>query len=86
MEIKVKINKTADAEVELEGEIAATDFGSFWPKAIKTLGEKAKIDGFRPGHIPEKVLELGLGMELELLILILKQVHQRLVEQLQVLL
>ena len=61
MEIKVKINKTADAEVELEGEIAATDFGSFWPKAIKTLGEKAKIDGFRPGHIPEKVLVEQLG-------------------------
>ena len=58
---KVKINKTADAEVELEGEIAATDFGSFWPKAIKTLGEKAKIDGFRPGHIPEKVLVEQLG-------------------------
>lgn len=61
MKIDVKINNLAEAEIEIEGEIAAADFGEFWPKAIKSLGEEAKIDGFRPGHIPEKVLVEQLG-------------------------
>ncbi|MFA5736730.1 MAG: trigger factor [Candidatus Paceibacterota bacterium] len=61
MKIDTKINKLNDAEIEIEGEISAVDFANFWPQAIKTLGEETKIDGFRPGHIPEKILIEKLG-------------------------
>ena len=61
MQINTKINNLANAEVEIEGEIAAADFAEFWPKAIKALGEETKVDGFRQGHIPEKILIEQLG-------------------------
>lgn len=61
MKIDLKINNLPEAEIEIEGEIATEDFATFWPKAIKSLGEEVKIDGFRPGHIPEKVLIDNLG-------------------------
>lgn len=61
MKIDLKINNLPEAEIEIEGEIAAADFAEFWPKAIKSLGEETKIDGFRPGHIPEKVLVDNIG-------------------------
>lgn len=55
-EIKVKINKLPKSLVEIEGEIDADKFESFYDKAIKYLGENIEIDGFRKGKAPESVL------------------------------
>ena len=48
--------KLPNSEYEVEGEIKAEIVKEFRDKAIKSLGEDVKIDGFRPGHIPEKIL------------------------------
>ncbi len=61
MKITSEIKETGESEVEIIGEIAAEDFAIYWPKTIRELGETVKIDGFRPGHVPEKVLVDNLG-------------------------
>ncbi len=54
--MQIKVTKLPKSEVEIEGEIEAGVFESFYKKAIEKLGKNAKIDGFRPGKIPENIL------------------------------
>ena len=53
---KVSINKLPKSEIEIEGEIDAEIFESYFKKALKHLGENAEMDGFRKGKVPESVL------------------------------
>ncbi len=58
----VKLTKKDDAsEVELEGEISTEAFESKRKGVMKKFSESVKIDGFRPGHVPEKVLLEHVG-------------------------
>ncbi len=59
----LKINPAEEGELEITGELAVTEFAPYREKALKTLGQDAKLDGFRPGHIPENVLVEKLGEE-----------------------
>lgn len=52
----IKITQLENSEIEIEGEIPVSVIPAYRTKALKKLGENAKIDGFRKGHIPEKVL------------------------------
>jgi FKBP-type peptidyl-prolyl cis-trans isomerase (trigger factor) len=54
--LKTKINKLPKSEIEIEGEIPADVFETYFDKALKILGENFKLDGFRQGKIPESVL------------------------------
>lgn len=54
--MKINIKKLPKSEVEIEGEIDSEVFESYFPKALKKLGENLKLDGFRKGKIPENVL------------------------------
>lgn len=56
-----KINTDKDCEVSLEIEVKAEVLGKLKNDAIKRIGESIKIDGFRPGHIPEKVILEKVG-------------------------
>lgn len=52
-----KITKQAtlpDSEYEIEGEIHADIVKTFRDKAVKELSLETRVDGFRPGHAPEK--------------------------------
>ena len=42
--------------IEIEGEIEASIFESYFTKALKHLGEHVELDGFRKGKAPESVL------------------------------
>ena len=53
--------KLPTSEFEIEGEIKAEVVSSFRDKAIKSFGEEVKIDGFRPGHVPEKIIVDKIG-------------------------
>ena len=53
---KIKINKLAKSEIEIEGEIDAELFEGYYKKALKRLGENVELDGFRKGKVPENVL------------------------------
>ncbi len=57
----VEIKRLEKSEVEINGEISAEVFASFWAKAVVNLGNSVKIDGFRSGHIPEDILIKNVG-------------------------
>ncbi len=54
--MKQKINKLKNSVVEIEGEIEAEVFESYFSKALKKLGDSVEIDGFRKGKAPENIL------------------------------
>ena len=62
----VKVKKLPGSLVEIEGEISAEEFARHKEPALKKLGEKVSLPGFRRGHIPEAVLVKHAG-EMELL-------------------
>ena len=57
----VKVTQLENSEIEIEGELPVSSIPSYRTKALKKLGENASIDGFRKGHIPEKVLVEKVG-------------------------
>lgn len=57
----IKTEKKDGSSVEISGELTSEAFEKFRAPALKQLGENAKIDGFRPGHIPEDVLIKHVG-------------------------
>ncbi|MDD5318262.1 MAG: trigger factor [Candidatus Pacebacteria bacterium] len=50
-----------DSEVEIKVEIEASKLADHRLEAVKNLGTRVKLDGFRQGHIPEKILVDRLG-------------------------
>ena len=54
--MKISVKKLPKSEIEIEGEIDAEKFESYFTKALKKIGETLKLDGFRKGKIPESVL------------------------------
>lgn len=54
--INHKINKLPKSIIEIEGELEAEAFEAYFKKALKNLGDKVEIDGFRPGKAPENIL------------------------------
>ncbi len=54
--MQIKITKLPKSEVEIEGELEADIFETYFSKAVKRVGENVKIDGFREGKVPESVL------------------------------
>jgi len=57
----ITVTDSGPSEKTITGEISAELFMSHWDEAVKELGKDAKIEGFRPGHIPEKVLIQNIG-------------------------
>lgn len=54
--MNIKVKKLPNSEIEIEGEIDAELFESYFTKALKKIGATLKLDGFRQGKIPESVL------------------------------
>jgi FKBP-type peptidyl-prolyl cis-trans isomerase (trigger factor) len=54
--MQIKTNNLPNSEIEITGEIPASEFESYFPKALKYLGENVELDGFRKGKAPENVL------------------------------
>jgi FKBP-type peptidyl-prolyl cis-trans isomerase (trigger factor) len=54
--MKITIKKLPKSEVEIEGELEADVFESYFAEALKRLGENVQLDGFRKGKVPENVL------------------------------
>lgn len=53
---KITINKLPGSIIEIEGELDADLFETYFSIALKRIGENVKLDGFRQGKIPENVL------------------------------
>ena len=56
-----KTEKLPNAEALITGEIALPFLVELRAEALKSLGQEAKLPGFRPGHIPESVLVQNFG-------------------------
>lgn len=63
----LEVKDLGNSEVELCASLPADVLDIAYKKALKKLGETAKMKGFRPGHVPESVLlkEFGEGYVLE---------------------
>lgn len=84
MSITVEIKDLGQSELEISGELSAEAFAAFRPKVIKDYGSKLQIDGFRAGHIPEKVIVDKIGEEailLEMAEEALKDSYPKIVEE-----
>jgi FKBP-type peptidyl-prolyl cis-trans isomerase (trigger factor) len=55
------ITKLEKSRVEIKAVVPAAKFDSYKQKALESIGKVAKIDGFRPGHIPANVVEKHVG-------------------------
>lgn len=62
---KYTIKKTTDKPEKrarvVDIEITPDEIGAFQKKALKSFSEKADIEGFRKGHVPEKIISERLG-------------------------
>lgn len=61
--VAVELKNLPDSEVELAGELPAETLLKFRPVALTKLGAEIKLPGFRPGQVPEAILEKQLGEE-----------------------
>lgn len=64
--MKIDIKKLPRSGVEIEGELDADFFESFYAKALKKIGESVELPGFRKGKAPENILVEKVG-EMEIL-------------------
>ena len=65
--LKISVKKLPHSEVEVEGELPAEIFETYFDRAVKKLGENLEVPGFRKGKAPESILlaQLGEGKILE---------------------
>ncbi|MDP2951369.1 MAG: trigger factor [bacterium] len=61
--MKTEVKKLEKGEVEITGEMPWEDFDYYRAEAIENLNAGLKIDGFRPGKAPKKVIEEKAGKE-----------------------
>lgn len=54
--MKITVNKLPKSEVEIEGELEADIFETYFTKALKKISENFEVDGFRKGKVPENIL------------------------------
>jgi len=57
----LKVERLPQSEAVITGSITTEYLAECRTEALKELGAKAKIPGFRPGHIPEEVLVKNIG-------------------------
>ncbi len=58
---KPTITKLPKSLVEIKATVETAKFDSYKTKALENIGKVAKIDGFRPGHVPANVIEKKVG-------------------------
>ncbi len=54
--MQVTVRKLPKSEVEIEGELDAELFETYYVRALKKIGENLEVDGFRKGKVPENIL------------------------------
>ena len=54
--MKIAVKKLPKSEIEIEGELEAETFESYFKKALKKLGENLEVDGFRKCKVPENIM------------------------------
>jgi trigger factor len=61
--MSTKVEKLEKNFVGLEIEVSQEDFAKAYQAAVKKMGTKVEIDGFRKGKVPTALLEKNIGVE-----------------------
>lgn len=61
--MEVKVNELSKSKIEILFEIPWKEFESYFEKASLILGKDVIVKGFRPGKMPQEVLEKQIGTE-----------------------
>ena len=61
--MKLNQKKIDDYNIELTIEVEAAEFSKEIKRAVKVLGDRVSIPGFRKGKVPQKILEQRLGKD-----------------------
>jgi len=59
--MQIKVTKLPKSEIEIEGELDAGIFETYFSKALKNIGEKMELPGFRKGKAPENIVLAQAG-------------------------
>ena len=59
--IEVKIEKLKNSEIEIKGSVPFENLQKHREKAVKSISENISVDGFRKGHVPEKIVIEQVG-------------------------
>ncbi|MDD5589713.1 MAG: trigger factor [Candidatus Portnoybacteria bacterium] len=59
--MKIDINKLPKSEIELTIELSPEEWQEYFDEAAKELSQGLKVEGFRPGHVPAKMVEDRIG-------------------------
>jgi len=61
--MKLEIIKLPKSEIELKIEVPTDEWQEFFDEAAHELARDLKIEGFRPGHAPRKLVEEKIGAD-----------------------
>lgn len=61
--MRAEITKLPKSEIELKIEVPTEEWQEFYDETIKELSRDLKIEGFRPGHAPQKMVEEKIGAD-----------------------
>jgi len=67
--MKTEVKKTDEAKVELFVEVNGDIVKESFENAFREIGEKAKVKGFRQGHVPKDILEKNFSSDVHELVL-----------------
>src|SRR3954464_14541295 len=59
--INIKVEKKENSEIEITGEITVEAAAKYRVKALKEISNSIKVDGFRAGKVPEKIVVEKVG-------------------------
>ena len=55
------ITKLEKSRIEIKATVAAATFDGYKARALKSLGDRVEVDGFRKGNVPTNVIEKKVG-------------------------
>jgi trigger factor len=61
--MKVEITKLPKSEIELKIQVPSDEWREFYDEALRELSADLKLEGFRPGHVPQNFAEEKIGAE-----------------------
>lgn len=61
--MKTNIKKLPKSQVEIDFELTPEEFNKYIDKALNSLKNQVKMDGFRKGNVPKEMVEREVGQE-----------------------
>jgi len=81
--VQLTVDRPAPCQAKVSFTVPTTEFEAEFHKALKELGKRMKIKGFRPGHVPPDVVNRMQGKELrqEVAMRFVNQAYSRAIEE-----